>query len=116
MYDYKILKEQEEVKDGLRQRAIVIEITEGERRDFVPLEVAKQWKDFKPEQSCIQIIAETKYKDQNFRMYKTVTMPEKGMVHKKSSMAEWKKIYAEYPHVGQEVDVISSNGRWNFLV
>lgn len=116
MYDHTKLKDMDDIKDGIRGTAVIISITEGERQDFVRLEVAKDWKDFKPEQKCIQIIAETKYEDQNFRMHKTMTLMDTGVVYKKMKMADWKKVYGNYPHVGQQVEVYSQKGRWHFLV
>lgn len=123
VYDYTKIEKQPTPEEGDRVGAKIVDIESGVLRDFVRPEYLPSWAEDKNdaasvevagEKTAIRITAKTKSGITKRRIFH---YPPNMMVSPRSNLAKWRKVYGEYPHIGQEVELVADkDGYYDFLV
>ena len=112
-YDLTKLQNKPVPKDGDRVKAVVKTVTKGVLKDFVPESVIATWDGRKPEDAALEVSVTT---EDGYNKTKVINYPENHMVSPKSVLAKWKKVYGQYPHDGQQIELVADEeGYYQFL-
>jgi len=112
-YNADVLQARVLPKPGERINGTVTTIETGKIGDYVDEKALLEWKNTKADDPAIQIAVEL---TDGSTMRKTLTKPLDNLVHPRSNLGRWKKVYGGYPRVGQEVFLIANEEGYFELV
>jgi len=106
--DWSQYKEAEPAKPGDKADAVVVSVVKGKLADFLSSEALQKW-NADPGQPAVQVTVEGEAQGFKVRESKILTLPNDGIIRKNSNLYKWKKLFGDYPHVGQKVFLIANS-------
>lgn len=106
--DWSEYSEVEPAKPGDKVEAVVVDILKGKLGEFLNPEQLEKWRG-DPSQPCIQVVVEGKAQGYVVRESRILTLPQDKKIRKNSNLYKWKKLFGDYPSVGQRVFLIADS-------